>query len=171
MKKRIHNIEKVQIKYAKSMPPKLVVVAQGMANSSGWTDIELRHIGTDKGLYEFELIGTPPSGISLPVLTEVGAMYIFDEIPTVFDGVVVYSETNHILVKSNNEHSKVDNFEVGDVIHVIEQLKGVSVKDDVLTLRVPSNGCTSKENFVVDVAGFTGVSPWSVTVILSLIHI
>ncbi|MDG1332296.1 MAG: hypothetical protein P8P74_08190 [Crocinitomicaceae bacterium] len=167
MKERIYKVEKVQITYLKSNPPKLAIVVEGVASSSGWTEIELRPLvtGPDKGIFQFELVGLPPKGISLPVLTPVQTTYIFDEIPPIFDGVIVFAKTNHILIRSERTDSNAANFEDAIPVPKIIRLKGISLKDNKLTLRVPSNGCTSKEDIKVDVnKGITGLPPFHVTV-------
>jgi hypothetical protein len=48
---------------------------------------------------------------------------------------------------------------------MIEVLNGINITDDTVELFVISNGCTTKENFHVDVnTGFTGQSPVIITV-------
>ncbi|MDG1332297.1 MAG: hypothetical protein P8P74_08195 [Crocinitomicaceae bacterium] len=167
MKERIYKVEKVQIKYAKTNPQKLVVVAQGLTNTAGWTDIELRPIPNDSDtqICDFEFVGTPPTGMVPQVLTEVSAMYIFDEIPPTLDGVRVYAATNSILVRSKDTNSNLENFEESEPFYEWERLKELSVENDVLIIRVPTGGCTNKDSFIVRASGFTGASPWLLSVV------
>lgn len=168
MKERIYKVETVRITYLRSDPPKIAITATGLANTSGWTDIELLPIPkkVDDGIYEFELVGTPPSGASLQVLTEVHTTYIFEEIPPQFKGVVVYAKTNSVRNVSESRAAEATDFE--DSIPRLpwkEVLKGISVKNNELTIRVPSNGCTKKEDFQIDInKGITGIPPFILTV-------
>jgi uncharacterized protein DUF5818 len=97
-KRKVYRVENVTLQTLKPLPPILVVEAEGEVLSSGWRDPELiPHVYITPpadGIYELELVATPPSGPDNPVITPVDASYHWQGSPPDLLGVRVVAETN-----------------------------------------------------------------------------
>jgi hypothetical protein len=97
-KKKVDRVEKVTLKIMKSNPPILHIEANGEVVSSGWTDPELVPLvyvqPPPDGIYEFEFVAKPPTGISQPVITPIDADYSWHDFPSDLLGVRVIAQTN-----------------------------------------------------------------------------
>jgi hypothetical protein len=71
----------------------VTVVAQGIANTSGWTEPTLRLRRVLEGVLEFDFVAVPPKEASLQVLTPISATTTVTRPPN-FTGVRVFAETN-----------------------------------------------------------------------------
>ncbi len=164
MAKRISQVNEVELQILESNPPQLLIYSKGMASSSGWGNPQLVPLKKKptNGVYEFEFVADPPTGIVLPVLTPIRAVFHMKEIPTDLKGVIVHSATNKIKQDALTDRPSGT---PRQPIRLFESLLGVSVLEDKLVLRVRSNGCTTKEHFEVEInRGFTGVPPFFVSV-------
>lgn len=79
----------------------LIIQASGLSATAGWTGVALSTDDPNPGdrVLEFAMDGTPPDGVSLPVLTPVAASVVVsgDNV----DGVLVKSRTNSIEVHAS----------------------------------------------------------------------
>jgi hypothetical protein len=82
---------------------KLIVGAAGVVNSSGWSNIRLSPrfylVPPGDGVWDFDFIGDPPSGIVLPVELPVSAWCTYTS-PPWLKGVKVHAERNSILIQN-----------------------------------------------------------------------
>lgn len=147
MKEKILEVSNVSI-YLVSIDGKIRILASGLVSSTGWKDGELilhnKAIPED-GIYKFDFKASPPKDCSLPVLRPIDAVHIFDKEPENFKGVQVYSATNSItkLIDEKVDAASADK----KIMPYLETLIGLEVTDTQLKIIVPSNGCTSKDNF------------------------
>ncbi len=98
-KKKVNRVENVTLKIMKSNPPILHIEANGEVVSSDWTDPELvlvprRPPEPVDGIYEFEFVAQPPTGVSQPVILPIDADYSWHDFPRDLLGVRVIAETN-----------------------------------------------------------------------------
>lgn len=84
---------------------RLIVQAAGLAASPGWTNANLKadDPNPEDRVLEFALDATPPTGITLPVLTPISASIVVDG--SEVDGVIVKSRTNSIEVHASEFQS------------------------------------------------------------------
>jgi hypothetical protein len=89
--------------FSSGFDPKLLVGAAGVVNSSGWSNIRLAPryyiVPPGDGVWDFDFIGDPPSGIVLPVELPVSAWCTYTA-PPWLKGVKVHAERNSILVQN-----------------------------------------------------------------------
>jgi hypothetical protein len=161
MRKIIQEIDCVKLILSKSNPPQLTIDAKGWVNTGGWTAPKLipskQHVS--EGIYHFDFCATPPSGTSTDQYSPVSAYYKFADNPEDLRGVCIHSSLNSIEKLQDVKTTK--NSETLKYIPELETLMGIEITNDKLKIRVPSNGCTTKENFKIVVnKGFTGVPPY-----------
>ena len=76
----------------------LLVAATGETRTSGWKNAALDPFmyftPPADGIQEFNFVATPPTGISIPVLSPIAVEYVWENPPKWVKGVRVYSETN-----------------------------------------------------------------------------
>ena len=82
----------------KSNPPILVIDAFGTVATSGWTDGRLEprfyiDFPAD-GIQDFDFCATPPSGMTLQVITPITARIEWDNPPDNLKGVRIHAQTN-----------------------------------------------------------------------------
>lgn len=95
---KIARIDSVSVTYIKKNPPQLKIEAKGQAASMGWTNPTLSprvYIQPPpNGIYVYDFVATPPTGIVPQVLTPISAELVLTEIPKGMKGVRVYSKSN-----------------------------------------------------------------------------
>jgi hypothetical protein len=107
---RIYDVESAIIRILKSNPPQIIVLAFGRTSSTGWTNPTLGawyYIDAPKdGIQDFDFTADAPTGISLPVLTPIGADAVITRDPANYwgkgkplVGVRIHSRTNAIEEK------------------------------------------------------------------------
>jgi hypothetical protein len=71
----VQTVDDVSVRILKSNPPQLQIVARGWTNTGGWSNIRLESAPTiDPGrTMAFNMIGDPPTGNAIQVLTRVNA--------------------------------------------------------------------------------------------------
>lgn len=161
------SVEGIDLTMLKSNPQQLIVTANGTVPTLGWTNGELalrEHIPAD-GVYEFDFIATPPSGIVGQAIMPISASWHFESIPDDLTGVRVFAKQNskeeHLIPVHPISTPSVEN----DFEPYEEAVLGIEMLQDELRIRVPSGGCTTKEHIHVEVnKGFTGMPPFQVTV-------
>jgi|GEM_PF-4829033 len=71
----VYAVDMVDVDVAESHPPQYAIRACGRVTTSGWGPAWLRPIPTKKppkdGVYEFEFVAIPPSGIALQVISPI----------------------------------------------------------------------------------------------------
>ncbi|MFK7948034.1 MAG: hypothetical protein AB8G11_10605 [Saprospiraceae bacterium] len=147
MKQLVLEVTEVAIYDLLIFPKQVIVIAQGLVQSTGWTEPTLvlsKEIPED-GIYKFNFIAKPPTESANEVLTPIIAHYIFDTEPINFKGVQVRSATNSII-KSAVGTDNLDNANI-EIMPYLETLIGLEITDDKVKLIVPSNGDTNKDSF------------------------
>jgi hypothetical protein len=95
---KIAQIDSVSVSLIKTNPPQLKIDAQGQAASPGWTNPTLSPRvyvqPPPDGIWDFDFVATPPSGVVPQVLTPISAGLVLKEIPTGMKGVRVHSKSN-----------------------------------------------------------------------------
>jgi hypothetical protein len=169
MKKLIYSVTDVYVELLKSTPPILRLNAEGFVNSGGWSDIKL--IPSDQPsipeLHQFEFVGTPPGPgeIVTQGFEKVNAFYDFPVIPQVGNAIEVSGKVNSIKINVNFEAFLNERAAGFHIQPKLEKLKGIRFEKDRIIFRVPSNGCTDKNSFVISAnCGFTNLPPCRVTV-------
>jgi hypothetical protein len=98
-KEPIFSVDSVMITYIKRNPPEYRIDATGNASTSGWSDAELSAVVNVRppanGIYEYNFVAEPPSGISAQVLTPVSAQKALPKMPKGFRGIRVRAKSNN----------------------------------------------------------------------------
>ena len=98
MQARIFQVDKVDL--AQTPKGSAVISASGTVPTSGWRNGELQpriYIAPPRdGLWDWDFVATPPSGVSLQVISPIAAQTTPFLPPTWFKGVRVHSSTNAI---------------------------------------------------------------------------
>lgn len=99
-KNPVYSVEKVNYAIQKTVPPVLLIDAQGQVNTGGWTGGELRPRGIEnpstEGILELDFVATPPNGPSDDGFHPItGRGEWSSDIESIL-GVTVYAETNKI---------------------------------------------------------------------------
>lgn len=105
---KIFSVNSVQLQILKSNPVQILVVAHGMAATSGWKNIDLVPIKGSEGdgVLDLEFVGTPPAGISLPVLTPVTGDFVIEDGADKLAGVMVHARTNNMTALVSGERGQ-----------------------------------------------------------------
>ena len=92
---KVFSVTSVQLQILKSNPTQILVVAHGMASTSGWKNIDLVPIPNSDGdgVLDLDFVGTPPTGIVLQVLTPVTGDFVIQDADKL-TGVMVHARTN-----------------------------------------------------------------------------
>src|ERR1041385_8030445 len=97
-KEPIYQVDDVTITYIKKSPPEYRIDAAGLTSTSGWSKPELMPVvyvqPPPDGIYEYQFVADPPSGISTQVLTPISADKVLDKMPKGFCGVRLHAATN-----------------------------------------------------------------------------
>ena len=82
--KRVPIITAIEYELQTSDPPNLIVTAHGQVPSGGWSNVQLirRVYQTEPadGIWEYDLLATPPGGPAAQVLTDVKAKDIWEKV-------------------------------------------------------------------------------------------
>ena len=94
----VYSVESVDLAIMKSNPPQLSIHAKGTARTPGYTNPELREIiyvqPPEDGIYEYDFVATPPSGIVTQNLVPIEASTVRHSIPDDLKGIRVRAATN-----------------------------------------------------------------------------
>ncbi|WP_219702870.1 hypothetical protein [Marinomonas lutimaris] len=92
---RVNNID---LALLKSNPPQLSITVFGSSPTTGWTNTHLVPyvyiMPPEGGIYDFDLVGTPPSGPAGEMISPAVANYIWPEYPSDLKGVRVHASLN-----------------------------------------------------------------------------
>jgi len=162
---KIFQVDSVKLKLLKSNPPQLQVISNGTVSTPGWDfpELKLQKEKPKDGIYQFDFLAKPPTDLIPQILMPITAAYIFKEIPGDFKGVRINASSNFIEEKKANQEKEelVDS----DYTPKLEVLMGFQITSDKLMIRVHSGGCTTKDNFKINVIkGFTGIPPYIVEI-------
>ena len=79
-------------------PPVLSIKASGTVTSSGWKSPELVPHSFDPpapdGIYDFDLVAEPSSGIDLPVVMPIEAELKLEQIPNNLKGIRIHAQNS-----------------------------------------------------------------------------
>jgi len=162
MSTKVLRVESIEIKILKSNPPQLLINCDGMASTPGWENPELVLLekAPINGIYEFDFCATPPSGMIPQVIVPISASYHFGTIPDDFKGVKINASSNS-MEQQNGVEDKVELDKPKTFQPKLEVLRGITITNKELKIRVNSGGCTNEDSFQINVIkGFTGIPPY-----------
>ena len=163
MSTKVLRVDTVELRLLKSKPPQLLVVAHGTASTPGWENPELLLLEKvpEDGIYEFDFCAEPPTGIVPQIIVPITATFNFKNIPPDLKGVRINASTNSIEQNTGIETTTENTPENVEFQPYLETIMGIEIIDDLLKIRVPSGGCTTKDSLRINVIkGFTGVPPY-----------
>lgn len=100
---KIYQVDSIELQILKMQPPILYIIAQGTVTSTGWKNGQLVPYiyitPPADGIYEFDFVSEPPTGISLPVLMPTMAEGQWQDFPQELKGVKIYASTNSLIEK------------------------------------------------------------------------
>jgi hypothetical protein len=95
---RIYRVDSVTISVIKTNPPRLHIYVQGTAATSGWSSPRLRPFvyvqPPPDGIWDFDFVAEPPTGITLPVLTPIQAQINWPDAK--INGVRIHAVSNYV---------------------------------------------------------------------------
>lgn len=106
---RIYQVGKVTLGVQESMPPRLLITAQGIASTPGWGNPRLEPLADNlapDGYAEFEFVADPPEGPIIQVLSPISASLSwagYGELRDRVKGVRVSSSTNEVSAPLRDE--------------------------------------------------------------------
>lgn len=94
---KVASVSSVEIRVVPVLPPlisRVQVVAEGVVNTGGWSDGQLRLRGmTPDGIIEFDFVAKPPTGIVTQAFAPISAVTTVPQ-PSSFRGVRVFAQSN-----------------------------------------------------------------------------
>lgn len=100
-KQLIYSVTDVSPIIIEPFPPKLVINADGMVSSSGWSGGELvfSDIPVTRDTLALDFVASPPQhGVFLPVISPIRAVPFITDFPTGYRFIIVRTRTNQIRV-------------------------------------------------------------------------
>ncbi len=98
MTHKVLEVKSVSLALLQSKPPQLAITATGSVPTTGYTDPQLvpylYTVPPSDGIYDFDLVATPPGGIAGDVVLPVVATFVMEQIPTGLKGVRVHASSN-----------------------------------------------------------------------------
>jgi hypothetical protein len=92
--------------YVIATPHTVRICARGLVPTGGWTNPQLRPViyiqAPPNGIYDFDFVATPPSGIVPQVVLPIKAMRLWQPYPVKLKGVRVKSAGNSIVALLNH---------------------------------------------------------------------
>lgn len=104
MAKKVLQVLKIELSIQEINPPNLVINTKGEVTSSGWGNgvlIPYIYIAPPAdGIYEFDFVADPPSGIVPQVISPIDAeRFVWKGFPSELKGVKVYASSNSLTEK------------------------------------------------------------------------
>ena len=100
---KAYEVTDIKLTIEKILPPNLVIKVEGNAPTSGWNNFQLSPyvyiMPPADGIYDFDLIGEKPDGISSPAITciEPPAVFVWEDFPEQeVKGVRVHASSNSL---------------------------------------------------------------------------
>ena len=98
MSELIYEVDSVTITYLKKIPPEYRIDATGKTRTAGWSNPDLSGVvyvqAPLDGIYDYNFVAEPPSGVSAQVLTPISVQKAIGEMPKGFRGVRVHASSN-----------------------------------------------------------------------------
>lgn len=92
------SITELNIAVVKTDPLGLAIEVEGQVGTPGWTGFALAHrvyiVPPPDGIYEADMVGEPPSGTVIQVVTPFSYDEIWAPVPADLKGLKVHSATN-----------------------------------------------------------------------------
>ena len=99
MTRKILAVLDVRLAIEKSNPPNIFIVAREV-NTTGWSDGQLVPFTyttpPDDGIYEFDFVAKPPSGIFGQMISPINSEYVWHNFPNDVKGIRIYASRNSI---------------------------------------------------------------------------
>ena len=96
--KKVYSIDSVLAGLDTLSPPALVVYVRGHVTSHGWSHPQLlpwSYISPPvDGIYDFDLVATPPGGLNPPALELIEAAGAFSNPPEILHGIRIHASNN-----------------------------------------------------------------------------
>jgi hypothetical protein len=165
MSSKILSVSNIDLSIEKINPPNLVINASGLVSTSGWTNghlIPYAYITPPAdGIYEFDFVADPPSGIVLQVISPIIAKpYVWENYPNDLTGVKIYASSNSITEQLSSDSKSVDKNSCSALQKVTPKelekalknndpymIEHVFVWEDSLEIRVRYGGGCKKHKF------------------------
>jgi hypothetical protein len=94
----IYKVDSVTITYIKKNPPEYRIDATGKTRTAGWSSPNLSGVvyvqAPLDGIYDYNFVAEPPSGVSVQVETPISAQKALGKMPKGFRGVRVHASSN-----------------------------------------------------------------------------
>jgi hypothetical protein len=96
----VYSVSTLNIGWLESQPPKLAITIGGEVSTPGWTGFTLAHriyiVPPAGGIYEADVVGVPPSGNVIQVITPFSFNEVWNHVPADLKGLKVYSATDSV---------------------------------------------------------------------------
>jgi hypothetical protein len=100
MDAKVFEVTSVSFALTKSLPPGLIIHSTGKVSSSGWSNARLVPYvylaPPQDGIWDFDLIATPPEKIALTVICPISASEFIEPMPSWCRGVRVHAGSNEM---------------------------------------------------------------------------
>jgi len=98
MSELIYEVDSVTITLIKKNPPEYRIDATGKTRTAGWSNPDLSGVvyvqAPPDGIYDYNFVAEPPSGVSAQVLTPISVQKAIGGMPKGFRGVRVHASSN-----------------------------------------------------------------------------
>lgn len=108
VKKKVLEVQDVQLSVLESFPPQLQITAVGTVPTGGWENAELIpyiHIQPPvDGVYDYDFVAESPAGIVVQVVTPIKASFRLESIPDNLKGVRIHASSNTLVALLNEKN-------------------------------------------------------------------
>lgn len=98
-RKLVMSVLNVELRVLLVNPFKLLILAEGQVNSTGWSEGKLEFQGLKEGTAEYTFTASPPGGPSGAVISTIHASTQYADDPQVLTAVRVVSANNEVIVQ------------------------------------------------------------------------
>jgi hypothetical protein len=96
----VYSVTSLSLTFLESQPPKLAIHVGGKTGTPNWTGFALMHrvyiTPPADGVYEADVVGVPPGGMTIEVVSPFSFSEIWGHIPADLKGFRVYSATDSV---------------------------------------------------------------------------
>ncbi|MEH0157364.1 hypothetical protein V6R21_24845 [Limibacter armeniacum] len=107
MPSKILNISDVSLEIEKTNPLRLLIKAKGTVPTDGWTNGILVPfvyvVPPIDGIYEFDFVADPPTGISTQAISKIDAEFVWEDFPVDLRGIKIYASENSVVTMIDAE--------------------------------------------------------------------
>ncbi len=100
MTAKLLDVKHIDLAILKSNPPQLSITVFGSAPTLGWTSANLVPYvyitPPEDGIYDFDFVGTPPSGPAGEMITPAVTNYVWPDYPPELKGVRIHASLNEM---------------------------------------------------------------------------